>query len=408
VLRYGGYLAMVGTNSIGQGDTRQAGLKKLIEQGGTITMARRFVTWPGEANVEVNLIAVRKGPALGDPTLDGREVPVISSRLDDLPEAEPARLAQNGGRAFIGDYVRGIGFVLEPAEAERLLAQDPRNADCIFPYLNGEDLNTDPEQRPSRYVICFHDWTLEKAKTYPDLLRTVEERVRPERMKLRSDVGGYRRLKERWWLYAAYATGLREAIAPLRRVLVRSEVSERHIVSFVPKGIVYSHMLVVFAFDDDYHFALLQSNVHEQWVRREASTMRTDIRYTPTDCFQTFPFPQDPDPAATAEATRIAAAYHEHRREVCQSRRLGLTQVYNLFHDPSCSDGDIVSLRGLHVEMDRAVLSCYGWSDLDPEHGFRRTDRGQIRFAVSDGCRRELIGRLLELNVQLATNHGTG
>jgi hypothetical protein len=70
-------------------------------------------------------------------------------------------------------------------------------------------------------------------------------------------------------------------------------VSELHAVVFVPKGYAYGDATVVFAFDDDYHFALLQSSVHEVWLREQASSLRTDVRYTPTDCFDTFPFPPE-------------------------------------------------------------------------------------------------------------------
>ncbi|GIV55419.1 MAG: hypothetical protein KatS3mg040_0187 [Candidatus Kapaibacterium sp.] len=253
-------MGMVATNTIGQGDTRESGLAVILQQGGAITFARRFIKWPGAANVEVNLVAIYKssprpldtsllagekqsereqapltltlsqsereqvsltpalsqrerdrasltltlsqgereicsprplrpplpvGEGMGVRVLDGQPVDFISSRLDAEPEAEPKRLPQNEGKAFIGDTVRGIGFVLEPEEAEALLAKDPRNADCLFPYLNGEDLNSHPEQKPSRWVICFHDWPLERAQQYPDLLRIVEERVKPERERLR-------------------------------------------------------------------------------------------------------------------------------------------------------------------------------------------------------------------------------
>jgi hypothetical protein len=202
LLKPGGRMGLVATNTIGQGDTRESGLAVILRQGGAITFARRFIKWPGAANVEVNLVALYKPhhspfTIRYSPILDGQPVPFISSRLDAEPEAEPKRLRQNEGKAFIGDYVRGIGFVLEPEEAEALLAKDPRNADCLFPYLNGEDLNSHPKQQPSRYVICFHDWDLERAQQYPDLLRIVEERVKPEREKLREGVSGYDRLKRR-------------------------------------------------------------------------------------------------------------------------------------------------------------------------------------------------------------------
>jgi len=418
LLRPGGRLGMVATNSIGQGDTRESGLAVILQQGGAITFARRFLKWPGEANVEVNLVAIHKpdhSPAAAHslPLLDGQPVEFVSSRLDPEPEADPHRLPQNEGKAFQGDIVRGIGFVLEPAEAEHLLDKDPNNADCLFPYLNGEDLNSHPEQKPSRWVICFQDWELEKAEQYPDLLRIVVERVKPERERLRGP--GDRRNREYWWQFGAYRAGMREAIGPLRRVLIRSRVSELHAMAFVAKGYVYGDATVVFAFDDDYHFALLQSSVHEVWVRKQASSLRTDVRYTPTDCFATFPFPEaeyrllaqgewrlEALPGPFAEAARLGAAYHEHRRQIMLARHLGLTRTYNLFHDPACADGDITRLRELHAAMDRAVLACYNWSDLDLQHGFYQNERGQTRFTVSPAARREIIRRLLDLNLRLA------
>lgn len=308
--------------------------------------------------------------------------------------------------------MRGIGFVLEPDEARQLLTRDPRNADCLFPYLNGEDLNSHPEQKPSRWVICFHDWDLDRARQYPDLLRIVEQRVKPERERLRGP--GDRLHRERWWQFANYRPGMRAAIAPLRRVLVRSRVSELHMLAFVRNGWCYGDATVVFAFDDDYHFALLQSAVHEAWLRKQASSLRTDIRYTPTDCFATFPFPPAEYAAASlrallsqpafARAAQLGAEYHEHRRQIMLARQLGLTKTYNLFHNPQVTDPDIVRLRELHAEMDRAILACYGWADLDPGHGFHQNDRGQTRFTISPAARRDLLRRLLALNLQLAAD----
>jgi hypothetical protein len=308
-----------------------------------------------------------------------------------------------------------MGFVLEPHEAESLIVKDPRNADCLFPFLNGEDLNSHPQQQPSRWVICFHDWALEQAQQYPDLLRIVEEKVKPEREKLRESIPIQAKRKKFWWQYASPATQLYRAIAPLQRVLVRSRVSELHALAFVEKGYVYGDATIVFAFDDDYHFALLQSNVHEVWVRRQASSLRTRVRYTPTDCFDTFPFPPAEYaalarggwslaamPAEFHRAAQVGGEYHDHRAQVMRARNLGLTKTYNLFHDPDCADADIRRLRELHEAMDRAVLACYGWSDLAPAHGFYKNERGQTRFTVSPDARREILHRLLALNQKLS------
>jgi hypothetical protein len=441
LLRPGGRLGMIATNSIGQGDTRESGLKVILAQGGRIAFARRFVRWPGQASVEVNLVVIEAPRARrtqegtggdGGALLDDHPVAAISSRLDAEEEIEPQRLKPNEGKGFRGTATRGIGFVLEAAEAEALLARDPRNADCLFPYLNGDDLNTHPAQQPGRWVICFHDWDLARAQQYPDLLRIVEARVKPEREKLRPEVSGYARLKDNWWQWAETGREIRLAIAPLRRVLVRAEVSQMHMVAFVPKGWVYSHMLVVFAFDDDYHFALLQSGVHEAWVWRQASSLESRNRYTPTDCFATFPFPpaeyaapspQSPPPAggfggvsphaggtagvlalpAFAHAAQIGAAYHERRREIMQARRIGLTKTYNLVHDPACRDADIGDLRQMRAALDAAILACYGWDDLDPGHDFHANARGQTRFGMAPDVQRAVVRRLLDLNLAVAT-----
>ena len=123
--------------------------------------------------------------------------------------------------------------------------------------------------------------------------------------------------------------------------------------------------------------------------------MRTDLRYTPSDCFDTFPFPRSlhsPSALATAGAT-----YHTHRRQIMLTRQEGLTKTYNRFHDPDETSADIQTLRDLHVEMDKAVAAAYGWSDLDLGHGFHETKQG-MRFTISESARREVLARLLKLN----------
>jgi hypothetical protein len=165
---------------------------------------------------------------------------------------------------------------------------------------------------------------------------------------------------------------------------------------------VFSHKIVMFSFDTFFHFAILQSNIHEAWMRRYTSTLRTDVNYSPSDCFMTFAFPQHPDGESNVSAEQTGEAYHEHRRQVMLERQLGLTRTYNLFHNRDCADEDIAALRDLHATMDRAILACYGWTDLDPSHGFHANERGQVRYTVSPTARREILRRLLALNLEIA------
>jgi hypothetical protein len=75
----------------------------------------------------------------------------------------------------------------------------------------------------------------------------------------------------------------------------------------------------------------------------------------------------------------------------------GLTKTYNRVHDPDEHDPDISRLRELHVNLDSAVLSAYGWSGLQLDHHHWETPQG-MRFTVSPAAKDELLDRLLELN----------
>jgi hypothetical protein len=406
-LNAAGRFGLIATNTISQGDTRQAGLGGIRTEGGSLVFAERFVKWPGQATVEVNLLAASRR-AVSSAMLDGQSVREISTRLDEEPESEPQILRQNQQRCFIGAYVRGIGFVIEAREAEGLLANNRRNRDCLFPYLVGEDINLRADQSPSRWVIDFHDWTFDQAAQYPELLRIVDERVRPERLKLPTTSSDYRKLRDFWWRFARSALDLRAATTGFDRVLVRAVVSDTHALCFVPIGWIFAHKVVAFAFEDHFHFALLQSNLHESWMRRFTSTMRTDVNYSPTDCFETFAFPQAPPDAARREAERVGETYYEYRRQTMLSRQLGLTKTYNLFHKAECGDADIARLRELHATMDRAILACYGWTDIDPGHGFHQNERGQTRYTISPTARREILRHLLALNLEIAAHEAAG
>jgi hypothetical protein len=122
--------------------------------------------WPGLAAVSVSLVAMHKGKWDAPRFLDGREVARITPYLDDSETlGNPYRLKENAGKSFQGSIVLGMGFVLELSEAQALIQKDARNKDVLFLYLNGEDLNTRPEQSPSRWVINFFDWPEEKARS---------------------------------------------------------------------------------------------------------------------------------------------------------------------------------------------------------------------------------------------------
>ena len=98
-----------------------------------------------------------------------------------------------------------------------------------------------------------------------------------------------------------------------------------------------------------------------------------------------------------SDCSKIGDAYDNHREMVMSNHKLGLTELYNRFHNPKETAADIQKLRELHVEMDEAVAAAYGWQDLKLQHGFHDTKQG-LRYTISEAARREVLDRLLRLN----------
>jgi hypothetical protein len=444
LIRRDGVFGLIATNTIGQGDTRATGLAPILASGGTIGRAVRRLRWPGEAAVVVSVVHVTKGRT-ASPVIDSRPVSRISAYLvEGDMDTSPMRLEENAHRAFQGSILLGMGFTFDDAaaakgeseplsEMKRLIAADQRNGERIRPYIGGEEVNNSSMHAHHRFTIDFFDFPLrrdvsfqswyewsekrtrqglregvvptdypkEVAGDWPDLLEVVERRVKPDRAKQ-----DRKALRERWWQYAEKRPGLYRTIARLSHVLVSNCGAAPHLaIARLPAHFVYANTLAVIAFSDFATFGTLQSRNHEVWARFFSSSMKDDLRYTPSDCFETFPLPPGFDNSPAMEAA--GRAYHDHRGALMIARNEGMTKTYNRFHDPAETAEDIQRLRELHAAMDRAMLEAYGWHDLavraapifleetnEDDHTY------QDRLFWPSDFRDEVLARLLALNAE--------
>lgn len=302
----------------------------------------------------------------------------------------PRKLATNAGCAYQGSVVLGMGFVLTPEKRNALIKRSKRNAQRIFPYVGGKEVNTSPTQDFHRYVINFGAMPLEEAEAWPDLISIVREKVKPERDKVRRDAR-----RKYWWHYGDKRPALYAALAPLSRCLVTACHAKHLCFAFQPTGRIFSHTLCAFPFDHCAAFAVVQSRIHEPWARLLSSTLGTVLRYAASDCFDTFPFPK-PDPRAKHPALEKAGeTLYEARAKFMVDTQRGLTKAYNALKDPDCSDRAVIELRELHEAMDAAVLAAYGWDDLEvPPYA--------CPPATSQVFEREVVDRLYRLNERRA------
>ncbi len=170
--RHGGSHGLIATNTIAQGDTREVGLDQIAADGFDIYAAVKSQKWPTKgANLEYSIVwASRHARTEGvRANADGAPVHGITPSLDPVGRVtgNPHRLAANKGFAFIGSYVLGLGFTMHQTAAQELIDRDQRNAEVLFPYAGGEDLNSRPDSSASRWIINFFDWSEERHLTAP-------------------------------------------------------------------------------------------------------------------------------------------------------------------------------------------------------------------------------------------------
>ena len=416
LLRDGGFTAIITTNSIVDGNVRKDGLEQLVAAGAQINMAVRGLKWPGTANLVVSLLAVHKGQWSGPRMLDNQPVTLINTFFEEGENLrEPDAILENRDQVFQGSIFLGDGFLLSHEEARRLCEAAPQNAQVIMPIINGKEINNEPDQVPGRSIINFRNWSREQAQEYPLLFSIVEERVKPER-EAQKDKGG----KDFWWRFLRPRMEMQGRLRSLPRCFVAARTTKHLSFSAMPTDYIFSDALYVFTTDRWDLFAVVQCTLHEVWARKYSGSLKQDLRYSPSKCFNTYAFPVGLWQIADPGLATLGERYHTHRKALMQSLWLGLTKIYNLFHDRDLSPETVarvskrnpdtvalgfealLELRTLHVALDIAVRDAYGWHDLDLEHDFHEVEtlpeNDRLRYTISPTARRVVLKRLLGEN----------
>jgi hypothetical protein len=255
------------------------------------------------ANVHISMVAFDNGEDESR-TLDGSPTKTIRPNLTsagaDLTQARPQR--ENADIAFMGVTPAGP-FDVTAAQALRwLAAPNPHgrpNSDLLRPYLNGADLN---QRSRGQWTIDAFGRTLAQVMPYAEPYGHLEKHVQPVRASNNRPV--YRDL---WWCYAEGRPAMRAAFAGKARYLATCMVAKHRLFVWLDSVCVPANVVIVFARDDDFFFGVLHSRLHEVWSLAQGTQLEDRPRYTPTTCFETFPFPHPTE----AQTQAIAAAARE-------------------------------------------------------------------------------------------------
>jgi hypothetical protein len=332
-----GALGIVGTNTLSQGDTRSGSLAWIIRSGGKIFRATKRLRWPGEAAVVVSTVHISKGHVEITVNLDGRTVESISAFLTPgTMTDDPFRLVANADIAFEGFAPYGSGFLFANDgsspnnfdDLRALIDAEPQDSGIIFDFLGGEDLLDSSTSSASRKALYIGKMSEEEFKLkHPLAYQIVLEKVKPLRMAKSSRVSS-----SPWWQFLWPRATLREKMLSVGGAIIRPRVSTHHVFSFTSFDVLPSNLTAAICSLNLGMLANLQSRLHETWASFFGSSLKDDLRYTTTDCFETFPFSNHFDVDWALEAA--GRAYHEHRAAIMIAADEGLTKTYNRFHDP--------------------------------------------------------------------------
>ena len=350
---------LLATNSIRGGANRR--VLERIKASGDIFMAWSDEPWVLDgAAVRVSIVGFDDGE-IDDRILDGCDVQTINADLTSSVDITMAqRLEENLGIAYMGD-TKGGPFDIPGDVARRWLALpvNPNgrpNSDVVRPWVNGLDITRRPRDM---WIIDFgvsmpeHD-----AALYEAAFEYSAQHIKPARLKSRSSTRS-------WWIHERPRVDMRNGIAPLNRFIVTPTVAKYRLFAWSGGTTIPDHQLIVFARDDDYFFGVLHSRAHEVWSLRMGTSLEDRPRYTPTTCFETFPFPRPTDEQSDAIAA-AAGELDDLRRawldpegaEPAELKKRTLTNLYN--QRPTW-------LANAHARLDAAVWDAYGWPEPPAE-----------------------------------------
>jgi hypothetical protein len=387
-----GFLA---TKTIAQSDTREAALD-VVSRSGRIYFAQTGLPWPGTASVVVSILAIEKSPSNITPRLNGKFVNRISPFLTsgNGEDVKPFKLSLRI-QSFKGVTVVGTdGFCISDKLASSFYKEDSNNRLVIKPFLVGADLMRSVAASPTRLIIDFADMPIQDARKFDLPFKYVERHVKPFR-----ETVNRKAHRERWWQYGDVRQGLRKAISSLKRVLVSGQTVKYLCFVWCPTTWVFDQKCVVVTTDHDKDFSILNSCIFDAWARKLCATLGETLSFTPSDAFDTFPWPID-----FSGLDIVGQMVNDLRIAASIAKGRNLTETYNLVHDSMCEDERIVALRLGLKQLDEAVVSVYGWDDLDLGHDFHDVpylpESDRVRFTISEAARVEVLRRLAELNRQ--------
>lgn len=417
-------------NTMSEGACHQLYMSPMVrEKGWHVVRACRSRDWTSDADVSVSTVHLSQQEPDTCYLDHLGEVETVSSRLDSYPEVDlkpiPSSCQIVDRRTFQGVIERG-DFRLDDHDTmtinEQVQSVPPSERDALKLYLNGRDLQSSSGTlEPKRLTVDFfgvleHEDMLDAS---PDEQKSFLRTHYPHTW---GQIEGCQH-DDMWWTYHRPRPQMRRSHRSGRRTLLTARVSKHWSIRvFDQENMPYDIPAIWTNAVHSFHSRhvideiIYHSFLTELVSRRRCSTLHQGLRYNPSQSISYIPFPGEDH--VTKKRKCILDHFYWIRHHILEHPsyanishdKWGLTEMYNRYDDPSCSDRYIEWLRESHVQLLNVVFRLYGWDDLQLDRNdwtFDRPWTDQItRFVPPHEVRYDIINRFESLNHEYFYNEG--
>jgi type I restriction-modification system DNA methylase subunit len=348
--------AFVSTNTVVQGTHIQTLWNKLIESNVIINFAHRTFVWDSEASQKAHvhcvIIGFSKKARVNKTIYDGEEqfaVQTITPYLTDgendvIVKSASVPLCKNVPKMIYGNIPRDGGFYTfnSKEEVDEFVKSEPSAKSLIHKFIGGREFINNID----RWFLFLEDSTPSELKAMKNVMDRISK-VRDFRLSSKA-----KEIQK----FAQTPTKLAQHTQPIgvdyiAVPIVSSSRREYVPIGYVDGDTITNNQVQIIPYASVYHFGILCSSIHNDWMRKTCGRLKSDYRYSRDLVYNTFPWPNP----TTEQIVRI----EQTADAILEARALYPNSSLADLYDPLTMPPE---LRKAHDANDKAVMKAYGFS----------------------------------------------
>lgn len=268
------------------------------------------------------------------PYLDDKYTVVIRSRNKPISDRQPM---------VYGNIPRDGGFyTFTEDEKEEFLREEPNAAKFMYRFLGSKEYINNTQ----RWILFLKDAEPKELRTLPKVMERIQA---VKDFRLSSKAKEIRKFAETPTLFAQQTQPVGE---PFVIVPIVSSSRRRYIpMGYVDGDTIVNNRVFLIPNADLFMFGILNSNVHNAWMRKVAVRLKNDYSYSKDLVYNTFPIPE-----LTVEHKKNIS---ETAKSILDTRAFYPNSSLADLYDPLLMP---IELRKAHIANDKAVMAAYGFS----------------------------------------------